>query len=177
MARVDWHMGRFRTDNETDRMFQAMRGWRDTFGDWLDYYKLNQAASDVDPTYDEVGPGGYVYIGPIRLPTLHVIHQQGENEYGPIGFYFNDAIEAPIPFDLFVGVGMRLADIETGDFLKDRVIYRRKVFRITSLQIRGQVQERPTIVMLSATQLKPDELIDSPQFSIYSETTLNRDYQ
>lgn len=177
MARVDWHLGRFRADNETDRMFQGMRGWRDTFGDWLDYYRFNEAKSDIDPVYDEVGPNGFFYDGPIRVPTLHVVHSRGENENGPIGFYFNDAIESYIPFDLFVGVGMQLVDIETGNFLKDRCIYRRKVFRITSLQIRGQIQQRPTIVTLSATQLKPDELIDSPQFAKYSETYLNKDFQ
>lgn len=177
MARADWHMGRWRADNETDRMFQGMRGWRDTFGDWLDYFHLNQAASITDTVYDEVSTQGYIYTGPARVPVLHVIHVQGENENGPIGFYYNDEIEAMVPFDLFIGAGMQLADIETGNFLKDRCIYRRKVFRITSLAIRGQIQQRPTIVALSATQLKPDELIDSPQLAGYSETLTNQDYQ
>lgn len=177
MARADWHRGRWNADNETDRIFQGMRGWRDTFGDWLDYLHLNQDASDVDPVYDEVGIGGFVYYPPVRLPVLHVTHSQGENENGPIGFYFNDAIEAIVPFDLFIQSGMNLADIETGNFLKDRAIYRRKIFRVTSITIRGQIQERPTVVVLEATQLKPDELIDSPQLAQYSESIQNKDYQ
>lgn len=168
MGRLDWKKGRWSADQETDRMFKGMRGWRDVSGDWLDYYRLDVAATLIDPIYDEA-IGGRVYKPPVRLPVLHVTHIEGENENTDTGFYYNDTLNASIAFDQFTGVGMNHADIQTGNYLNDRVYYDQKIFRVTMLAIRGQIQERDIIVGLDATQMKPDELVDDPQFNQWSE--------
>lgn len=168
MGRLDWKRGRWSADQETDRIFKAMRGWRDTSGDWLDYYRLNEAATLVDPIYDEA-TGGRVYFPPVRVPCMHVQDIKGENENTDMGFYYNDTISAIIAFDQFTGVGMSHADIQTGNYLNDRVYYDQRIFRITQLSVRGQIQQRDIIIGLEATQLKPDELVDDPIFSKWSE--------
>jgi hypothetical protein len=171
MGRLDWKRGRFSPDYETAQIFTAARGWRDVSGDWLDYYRLDVAATLIDPIYDEA-IGGRVYNPPVRLPVLHVTHIEGENENTDTGFYYNDTLNASIAFDQFTGVGMSHADIQTGNYLNDRVYYDQKIFRITQLAIRGQIQERDIIVGLDATQMKPDELVDDPQFRQWSEGNL-----
>jgi len=169
MGRLDWKRGRMNADNETDRMYKAMRGWRDVSGDWLDYYHFNEAATITDPIYDEAIGEGRVYFPPVRLPVLHVIHIQGENENTDTGFYYNDTLSATIAFDQFTGVGMDYAEIETGDYLNDRVYYNQKIFRVLQLSLEGKIQQRNVIVALYATQMKPDELVDDQLFNQWSQ--------
>src|SRR5262249_5290952 len=112
--------------------------------------------------------GGRLYLPPVRVPCLHVTHMEGANDNANYGFYTNDDLDAIIAFDLFIQMGMTYADINNQGYLKDRVVYDRKVFRVTQLAIRGQIQQRDTIVGLTATQCKDDELVDDPQFKQWS---------
>lgn len=169
VGRLDWKKGRWSADQETDRMFKGMRGWRDVSGDWLDYYRYNEAATQIDPIYDEAIGEGRAYFPAVRLPALHVTHIEGENENGVMGFYYNDTLSAYIAFDQFVGVGMDYADIRTGNYINDRIYYDQKIFRVLQLSIRGQIQQRDIIVGLDATQMKPDELVDDQLFNQWSQ--------
>ena len=164
MSRADYKRGRFNPDLETDRMFQAMRGWQSVDGDWVNYFRFDEAHSEIHDIYDEPVGNGLVWLAPVRVEALHITHVQGANEDSDRGFYYNDDLNVPVPFDLFVQAGMDKADIDTGNYLKDRVVYDRKVFRIKSISIRGQMQQRDTIVDIAGTQLKPDELVWDRQF-------------
>lgn len=169
MGRLDWKKGRWSADQETDRILKGMRGWRDVSGDWLDYYRLNSAATVIDNIYDEATGEGRIYLPPVRVPCLHVTHIEGDNENTDMGFYYNDTLTATIAFDQFTGVGMDYADIRNGNYINDRVYYDQKIFRILSLSIRGQIQQRDIIVGLDATQMKPDELVDDQLFAQWSQ--------
>jgi hypothetical protein len=170
MAKLDWKRGRFNSDWETGKIFHGLEGWRTVYGDVLTYYRFNSAASVTDPVYDEASvTGGRSYFPPVTVPTLHTIHVEGDNEYGQYGLYYNDSLEATISFEAFTGVGMRMADIENGTYLNDRVLYDRKIFRISQLLVRGQIQQRDIIIALRGSQMKPDELVDDPQFAAWSE--------
>jgi hypothetical protein len=165
MSRLDYKHGKFTADFETNRVFQAMEGWRKSYGDVLRYYRFNQGASQMDPVYDEAVGAGRVYYPPIALPCQHVTHVQGENEYGEYGMYHNDTLTGFVSFAAFTGVGLTYSDIETGNYLDDRVEYDRKIFRVTQLITQGQIQQRDILVLLRATQLKSDELCDDPTFA------------
>lgn len=170
MSKLDWKRGRFNSDWETVKIFHGLEGWRTVYGDVLMYYRFDEDNSVTDPIYDEAGvDGGRAYFPPISVPCLHVIHVDGENEYGQYGLYYNDTLDATISFMAFTGTGMRLADIENGTYLNDRVVYDRKVFRVYQLLVRGQIQQRDIIIALHGTQMKPDELIDDPMFAQYSQ--------
>jgi hypothetical protein len=41
-------------------------------------------------------------------------------------------------------------------------VYNRKVFRVTKLTPEGKIQQQPDILLLEATQIKPDEAHDDP---------------
>lgn len=168
MARLDFKRGRFNADFETNRIFTAMEGWRKSYGDVIRYYRFNKNASQTDPVYDEAAGSGRQYYPPIAVPCQHVTHMQGENEYGEYGMYYNDSLTATISFAAFTGVGLTYADIETGNYLDDRVNYDRKIFRVVQLTTRGQIQQRDILIYMRCTQLKPDELVDDPQFAWWS---------
>lgn len=169
MSRLDFkHSLRFNSDTETNRIFKAMEGWRRSYGDVLRYYKFNAAASQMDPVYDEAVGAGRQYYPPVSVPCQHVIHPQGENEYGEYGMYYNDQMIATISFAAFTGVGFTYADIATGTYLNDRVLYDRKVFRVVRLLTKGQIQQRDVIIEMTCSQMKPDELVDDPEFAEWS---------
>lgn len=169
MARIDWkHSQRFNADSLTDKIFGALRGWQSTYGDWVVYYRFNAAATQIDDVYDEAVGQGEQWLSPVRVPCIHVNHIEGANENGDTGFYYNDDLDAAIPFDLFTQAGMTMADIQTGNYIKDRVLYDRKIFRVKTLSILGQIQQRDIIVGLDATQCKPDELVNDTQFAQWS---------
>lgn len=168
MSRIDRKRGRLNNDQATQRMLQAMRGYAINNGDWLTYYRYDGASTQVHPVWDEPVNGGLKFLPPVRLECLHVTHVEGGNENGDRGFYYNDDLDATIAFDLFLQAGMSMADIQTGNYIKDRVLYDRKLFRVTQLAVQGQIQQRDVIIGLSATQLKPDELVLDTQFAAWS---------
>lgn len=169
MSRMDWKNGRFMPDVETDRIYGAMRGWRDVSGDWIDYYRFDSRATVVDSIYDEATGQGRIYLPAVRIPVLHVTVLAGENQDSDTGFYFNDTLSIICAFDQFTRTGMDFADVEQGNYLKDRVYYNQKVFRAISMVPKGKIQQRPTMVSIDCTQLKPDELIDDTQFVPWSQ--------
>lgn len=168
MSRMDWKRGAFNPDSETERIFAGMAGWRDVNGDWIFYYRFNPNASVIDDVYDEAAGAGKVYDGPIRVPAIHVVHVQGSNEYGDMGFYYNDELTATISFDQLSAVGLTYADVTAGQYLKDRLLYNDQIYRIVQISSRGKIQERSVIVEITATQMKPDELVDDLQFKQWS---------
>lgn len=172
MARIDFHRGRASSDFETLRMYSAMRGWSQGYGDYVDYYRLNQAATQFDDVYDEVTGNGRQYLPVVRLGCLHVQLIQGANDWDDKGFYMNDDIRAMVPYDVYEGTGMPVADLDTGLYEMDRIVYKQKVFKVVEIDIRGQIKERPVLVAIDATQLKPDELHEDPLFAVYGEGNL-----
>lgn len=169
MSRLDFKQGRFTADVETDQIYIAEKGWRQVSGDWIDYYRFNGQQTILDNIYDEAIGQGRLYFPRIRIPALHVTIVPGDNQNTDMGFYFNDTLVAIIAFDQFTTSGMDYADVEQGNYLKDRIYYNQKVFRTLSMVPGGKIQERPTIIRIDATQLKPDELVDDEAYAPWSQ--------
>lgn len=165
MSRLDHKRGRYNPDFETDQIFNALAGWQEVDGDWADYYRFNAGLSQIDEVYDEPVGQGLVYYPPVRIQAQHIEHVEGSNENSEYGFYYNDDAALICAFDKVLQAGMDYADISTGNYLKDRVVYDRKVFRVIQISIRGQMQRRDIIVGIACTQVKPDELVMDAQFA------------
>lgn len=162
---MDYKRGRFNPDYETDKILGALAGWQTVDGDWADYYRFDSVNSQMDDVYDEPTGRGLAYLQPVRMQALHVEHVEGANEDSENGFYYNDDAALIVAFDKVLQAGMEYADIMTGNYLKDRLVYDRKIFRVRQISIRGQMQRRDIIVAISTTQVKPDELVWDAQFA------------
>jgi len=167
MSRVDWKSGgKFSTSEaETAGIYEAMAGWRDANGDWLGYLHLNREASQYDDVYAEATGAGLVYYPMVRLPVMHVTFNPSGNEQGEAGFYWNDSITAQIAYDAFTQSGLPFSRISPQGYGNDRCLYNRKIFRVTKLTPEGKIQQQPTVILLEATQVKPDEARDDPVVS------------
>lgn len=167
--RAGWKGGRFSVDFETSSIYGGLRDWQRWTGDTIYYYRFSFDQSTVDPTYGEsTAPLGRVYFGPNLIPALHVVHIEGDNDNTEDGFYFNDRAHVTLSFDQLKRLGLDRMDINTQNYLKDRLVYDGKVFRVTSFQILGQIQQKDIIVAIDATEVKPDEMVNDVQFSQYA---------
>lgn len=169
MGRIGWKGGRFSVDFETSEIYRGLRDWQRWTGDQIYYYRFAYDQSSVDPVYGEAtGPLGRVYFGPNNIPALHVVHIEGDNDNTEQGFYYNDRAHVTLSFDQLKRLGLDKLDLNTQNYLKDRFVYDTKVFRVTSVQILGQIQQRDIIVGIDATQVKPDEMVNDVQFAQYA---------
>lgn len=169
MSRVGWKGGRFSVDWETSEIYKGLRDWQRWTGDNAYYFRFAYDQSSNDPVYGEANSSnGRTYFGPTNIPALHVIHIEGDNDNGDEGFYYNDRIHVTLSFDQLKRLGLEKLDLNTQNYLKDRIVYDDKVFRVTSVQILGQIQQRDIIVTMDGTQVKPDEMTNDLQFAQYA---------
>lgn len=165
MGKLDWKRGRFSADWETSEIHRALRGYQNNYGDSVAYYRFDREDSVVNDIYDEGAGVGKVYKTPFDLPVLHVIHQDGPNEDTETGFYYNDDLSLTASFDQLSRIGITQADVLHQNYLKDRLVYDGKVFRVTHMDVMGQIQRLDIVIGINATQVKPDELVNDEQFA------------
>lgn len=172
MARIDSHRGKATSDFETTRIYSGMKAWQKNFGDWVDYYQFNRAGTSWDDIYNEVEGPGRAYLPPVRLACQHVTMFSGPQEWDEQGSYQNNALRATLSYEIYTKSGLVLADIRTERYTFDRIIYKGKVYRITQVSEEGQIEERPTVVAIDASQLRADELVEDQVFSDYANRPL-----
>lgn len=169
MSRLDWKRGRFDSDFETQEIHRGLRGYQNAqAGDEIAYYRFDRANSEMDDVYDEGFGEGKVYHPPVDLQVLHVTHDEGENQDTDKGFYFNDSLYITASFDQLYRAGLTFQDIQHDGYLKDRIQYDGRIFRVQQIHILGQIEKRDIVVSIEATQVKPDELVNDPMFAEFS---------
>ncbi len=169
MSRIGWKGGRFNVDYETQEIYKGLRDWQRWTGDQAEYFRFAYDQSNKDPVYGEAtAPAGRTFFGPLLIPALHVVHTESAVEEIPEGFTFHDKVHVTCSFDMLKRTGLELLDIQTQNYLKDRIIYDGKVFRVYNVQILGQIQQKDIIVTFDGTQLKPEDMINDRQFAQYA---------
>lgn len=170
MGRLDWKThGRFNANYETTDIMGVLRGRQTEVGETVQYYRFSHADASGDDLYDEGTGQGRMFNGPYRIPALHVVHNQGPAQDTTQGLYTVDNLHITASFDSLRKMGFTDQDIEHEKYLTDRVVYDNSVFRITSISVLGQIQDRDIIVSLEGVQLKPDELVNDVQFARWSQ--------
>lgn len=167
-SRLDRKRGRFSVDFETNEITQGLRAQQDVSGDYVAYYAFDPAGSTVNDVYDEGTGGGRSYHGPIDLPVYHVTHLEGGQNVNENGLYYRDSLHITVLFDTFQKVGLTDTDIEHQHYIRDRVVYDDKVFRVTKMEVLGQIQQRDVVISVDAEQVRSDELVDDVQFARWS---------
>lgn len=167
MSRLDWKEGgRFSRVLEEQQISGALRGFQNAqIEDSITYYRNWPEHSQTHAVYDEPTGTGIAFHPPVDLPVLHATHNEGGNQDTETGFYFVDDLYATLSFSQFTRSGLLGADIRSQDYLKDRVEYDGKLFRVTQIHITGQISQTDFMVALEGAQMKSDEYILDPQFT------------
>lgn len=131
---------------------------------WIDWWRYS-SDTQIDPIYD-VGDygGGRVWEAPIRLLVMRQEVNQGPVYPNERGFYTNDDMTFIVNESEF---RTKLPNVAYGPdpFLKDRIVWRGEVFHPTRINPRSHIHNTATTVVIEATQVKPDELVNDPQFN------------
>lgn len=165
MARLDWKHGRFSETYEVNEIHGAIYGHVHNFGDFVDWYRFLREDSHSHDVYDEGEGVGRVYGPPIHMPVIHATHDEGRNEDLVEGFYFRDSLHLSASFSQLTRAGLTRMDLEAPTYLKDRIVYDTRVFRVTAISVLGQIRQRDIVVGIDCTQVKPDELVNDLQFA------------
>jgi hypothetical protein len=169
MGRLDYGSGRFDADFETREISEGLRGWQSEFGDTILYYRYWGSESQVHDIWDEATGVGRVWHPPDEVEVLHVTHAEGGNEdRTDFGQYYNDSLYVTASFEQLRRLGMTELDLQHQSYLNDRIVYDYRVFRVTRLQVMGQIQRRDVIVSIEGTQVKPDEMANDIQFEAFA---------
>lgn len=170
MSRLDWKRGRFDTDFEVNEYAHGLRGYQGSqIKDYVDYFRFYPEVTEIDDVFDE-GFGAGKRFHPVNtLPAIHVTSSEGPNDISDTGFYFNDTLYVTTSWELFNRVGYTFADINHEIYMKDRIAYNARLYRVTAIQVTGQVEKRDIMLSIEATQIKPDELSNDPQFAEYAD--------
>lgn len=172
MGRLDFGSGRFDADYETNEIHEALQGWATEFGDNVLYYRYWGSESQVHDIWDEATGVGRVWHPPHEIEVLHVTHAEGGNEdRAEMGQYYNDTLYLTASYDQLRRLGMTELDLQHQTYLNDRIVYDYRVFRVTRLQVMGQIQSRDVIVSIEGTQVKPDEMLNDLGFEAFANPT------
>ena len=171
MGRLDYESGRFDADYEMNEISQTLRGWQSEFGDSVLYYRYWGEESEVNNIWDEASGVGRVWHPPAEVATLHVVHLEGGAEDRAQGQYYNDSITLTASFDQLRRLGMTEMDLQFQSYLRDRVVYDFRVFKVDRIAVMGQIQRRDPIVSIEGTQVKPDEMLNDVGFEAFANPT------
>lgn len=167
MTRLDWKRGRWGAEVETQQIAEGLRGYQPAFGDQIGYFRFDLSRSVEHNVYDEATSTGRAFDGPIEVPVLHVIHEFGGDTLEEAGLYTNDELQVTCAFRQLSRTGLTHTDLRNGRYLRDRIAYDDKLFRVLEINVRGQIVRSDIVVGIRAVQLKSDEIVDDVMFRQY----------
>jgi hypothetical protein len=163
MARHSDPGGRFTIPWEQQSMFQGIDAeLRAPVGQHIDWIRFNEDESRVDPIYDVADQVvGRVWDEPIRIPAYAALIFQGVSMHNERGFYNTDVLRVSVTTEVMEKVFPELV-WNPDSHIKDRVLYRGKVFIPTRIYLRGLLRNSHTIFTIDANQVNPEEYVNDP---------------
>jgi len=132
---------------------------------YIDWWHFSSQDSNIDPVYD-VGDydGGRVWDDPVRLMVVRQSVQQGPVPPNERGFYASDDMTFIVNESEF---RRKLPNVayKPDLFLNDRIVWRDEIFHPLLINPRCHIWNTAVTVMIQASQVNPEELINDPQFN------------
>jgi len=169
--------GRFDADFETDELLIGvdtdLKNPVGTSALWYIYDPINTV---LDPIYDvgqdvTGGVGGKAWTGPFTIPVVRAVIDQGEARTSAAGFYNADTLHLTFNIEDVQKYAPNIIirpDINN----RDRIVWRGQVYRPFSIQERGIIAERFTILSVDCTQVMPEEMVNDAQFFTSASSTV-----
>jgi len=165
--------GRFDADFETtDILVGVDTDLKSPVGTSALWYIYDSVNTVLDPIYDvgqdvTGGVGGKVWTGPFTIPVVRAVFDQGAAKTSAVGFYNADTLHLTFNIEDVAKYAPNII-IRPDQNNRDRVVWRGQVYRPFSIQERGIIADRFTILSVDCIQVMPEEMINDPQFWSYS---------
>jgi len=170
MARLDKKAGRFNVTYEGDEIDGALEGYQTVYGQKIAYFRFSRSDSYVHDVYGEATAGGRIFFAPVQVPVLQVIREEGPAEQKDAGLSWTDGLHITASFAHLSKTGLTKLDINHSAYLNDRFSYDGRLFRVTKISVLGQLPARDFMVGIDAVQLKREDILNDPQFSLWWNT-------
>lgn len=166
--------GRFTVGWERLAIFDGIDGdLRSPVGQHVKWIQFDADASGVDPIYDVADQQvGRQWREPIRIPAYAAFIYQGPTMHNDRGFYNTDILRVSVAMDVAERVFPALV-WEPDQHIRDRVMYRGKIFIPTRLYLRGLLRNSHTIFTIDANQVNEEEWVNDPQLSNWAARDLD----
>ena len=139
---------------------------------WVEY---DAEATGVDRIYDVADHeevGRQWKFPPLRIPAFAAFIAQGPTMHNDRGFYQADVLRLSVAINVMEEVFPSLV-WEPDRHIKDRVLYRGKVFIPTRTYLRGLLRDTHTVFTIDANQVNPEEYVNDPQLTAWAERSLD----
>jgi hypothetical protein len=169
--------GRFDSDFETDDILVGVdTDLKNPVGTSALWYIYDSVNTVLDPIYD-VGQdmsstlGGKRWTGPFTIPVVRAVIEQGKALTSAMGYYNADTLHLTFNIEDVAKYAPNIIirpDINN----RDRIVWRGQVYRPFSIQERGIIADRFTILSVDCIQVMPEEMVNDTQFWSYSSVGL-----
>ena len=156
--------GRFSVPFEQKDIFAGIDGeLRAPVGHHVQWIEFDRDSSQVDAIYDVADQmSGRQWTDPVRLPAYAAFIYQGPTQHNDRGFYNTDILRVSVAMDVVERIFPGLV-WEPDAHIRDRVLYRGKIFIPTRIYLRGLLRNAHTIFTIDANQVNPEEYVNDPQ--------------
>ena len=169
--------GRFDADFETtDILVGVDTDLKNPVGTSALWYIYDPVNTVLDPIYDvgqdiTGGVGGKAWTGPFTIPVVRAVIDQGEAKTSAVGYYNADTLHLTFNIEDVAKYAPNIT-IRPDTNNRDRVVWRGQVYRPFSIQERGIIAERFTILSVDCIQVMPEEMVNDAQFFTSESSTV-----
>lgn len=159
---------------EQDSIDSGIEQQQQETGVIIQWWFWDPEGTGVDPIYDEPSlTGGRKYTGPFPMPVLTVTRVEGAMQDTGEGAYTVDSLNLTMGYRQAAAAGLLPEADQTNQHLKDRFVYDNEVWTPSSIVSRNLLGGGGTrsLIHVTATQVRDDEMVDDPQFLKYAEKT------
>lgn len=162
----------FSTRYDTKRMQVDMQAYQEQMGQLVQWWFFDLGTSTYDETYGEPDLyGGRRYKGPTEIPVMSAVRIPGDRRRSDSGLYTVDTLEVRMSYEQARKAGLGPdVDVTTTPHLNDRIGYEGRIFELRDILVSGQYDPTQTylVMLVTATQLRPDELVMDTDFAAYA---------
>jgi len=152
---------------EAREIWKHFRGYQDSVGEAIVYFKFDAEGSQYDRVYDE---GFRQYETGIRIPILWVDQSEATEDYAPEGRRPTQRIRLAVSamqlheagISVTEAHGNRLTDTSPSDVWRyervhDIFYYDNRYYEVSAFQIRGRLQGEDVIIGITGIETYPDD--------------------
>jgi hypothetical protein len=155
-----------RTLRDIRSAYQGMKRYQEEAGEWVQWFRFNQAATTSDPTYS-TGPQRAWYP-PITVPVMIGEYRRAAKNFDDDGLYLVDEVHGVISYFAFFSTTMPDPDPLGADHLRDRVAYDGRLFSVSSFIPRGRVASYFLTISFDMIEVAAEELAEDAAISMFA---------
>jgi hypothetical protein len=141
---------------------------------WIEY-DSDRSKSDVIYDVADNVEAGRQWKDPRRIPAYAAISTQGVSLHNERGFYNTDTLRVLVAMNVIEDMFPELA-WQPDTHIKDRILYRGKVFVPTRIAKNGILRNTYTTLTVDANQVNHEEFVNDPQLFEWANRDIHPPY-